>query len=47
MESPETVNQTEFFHDTTMNDQISLVLLWIYKLTRQQSNLKLLLTENL
>ena len=30
-----------------MNGQISLLLLWMYKLTRQQSNLKLLLTENL
>ena len=30
-----------------MNDQISLLLLWTYTLTRQQSNLKLLPTENL
>ena len=30
-----------------MNDQISLLLLWMDKLTRQQSNLKLLPTENL
>ena len=30
-----------------MNDQISLLLLWMYKLVRQQSNLKLLLTGNL
>ena len=30
-----------------MNKQISLLLLWMYKLTRQQSNLKLLPTENL
>ena len=28
-----------------MNDQISLLLLWMYKLTRQQSNLKMLQTE--
>ena len=30
-----------------MNDQKSLLLLCMYKLTRQQSNLKLLPTENL
>ena len=30
-----------------MNDQISLLLLWMYQLMRQQSNLKLLPTENL
>ena len=36
-----------FVQDTTTNNQISLLLLWIYKLTRQQSNLKLLPTENL
>ena len=30
-----------------MNDQISLLLLWMYKVKRQQSNLKLLLIENL
>ena len=47
MELPGTVNLTEFVQDTTMNNQISLLLLWIDKLVRQQSNLKLLLTENL
>ena len=30
-----------------MNEQISLFLLWMDTLTRQQSNLKLLLTESL
>ena len=30
-----------------MNDPISLLSLWMHKLTRQQSNLKLLLTEKL
>ena len=30
-----------------MNDSISLLLLWMHKLTRQQSNLKLLPTEKL
>ena len=30
-----------------MNDQISLLLLWMYKLGRQQSNLRLLPIENL
>ena len=30
-----------------MNEQISLFLLWMDKLMRQQLNLKLLLTENL
>ena len=30
-----------------MNNQVSLLVLWMYILTRQQSNLKLLPTENL
>ena len=30
-----------------MNDPISSLLHWMYKFTRQQSNLKLLPTENL
>ena len=36
-----------FIQGTTMNKQISLFVLWRDTLTRQQSNLKLLLTENL
>ena len=36
-----------FVLNTTMNDSISLLLLWMHTLTRQQSNLKLLPTEKL
>ena len=43
METPETVNLTEFIQGITMNEQISL--LWVDAITRQQSNLKLLMTK--
>ena len=47
MKSPDWLIYQNFVQDTTMNDQISLLLLWMYKLARQQSNLKLLAIENL
>ena len=41
------VNLTDFVEDTSTNDPILLLLLWMYKFIIQQSNLKLLPTENL
>ena len=42
---PKRTTKQNFIQDRTMNDQIPMLLLWMYKLVRQQSNLKLLLTE--
>ena len=42
-ESPETFNLAD--PSSTMNSSILLLSLWMHKLTRQQSNLKLLPTE--
>ena len=47
METPETVNLQNFIQGTTMNEQISLFMLWMDAIMRQQSNLKLLIDKNL
>ena len=47
MDTPETVNLTDFVQGTTINEQISLFSLWMDAIMRQQSNSKSLLTENL
>ena len=41
------VKQQNFVQYSTMNDSSSLLSLWMHKLTRQQSKLKLLPTEAL
>ena len=46
-ESPETVNLTEFCSICDDEQFNLLASLWMHKLTRQQSNLKLLPTEKL
>ena len=45
METPETVNSTEFIQGTQRNEQISLLMLWMYVCTSQQSNLKVLMRK--